>query len=97
MTKAEIKEYLENYSDKRMVAEYKRKRGKSDCNEVVLFDTINECIENLPEEYAKTIKMHYIHKVSLRTLAKQYFTSKTTLGRKRDEAIALIAVCLNDI
>ncbi len=95
MTKTEVKEYLENYNDRRMVAEYKRSHGESDSKAVVLYDAINECIENLPSEFSQIVKMHYMHRVSLRTLAKQFFLDRSTITSRRDKAIAIIADCLN--
>ena len=37
MTKSEIKEYLENYGDKRTVAEFRRKQGDENCIPVIVY------------------------------------------------------------
>lgn len=97
MVATEVKEYLENYRDNRMVAEYKRKHGESGSKVVVLYDTINECIENLPDEYSQVIKLYYIHHVSFQTIGEKYFIDRKTASRRRDRAITLIASCLNQL
>lgn len=97
MTKAEIKEYLENFGDKRTVAEFRRKQGDENCIPVIVLKTITECVESLPEEYSTIIQLHYMSKVSLRELAKRMYMSRVAVTKRRDDALDMIANCLSGL
>lgn len=97
MTKSEIKEYLENYGDKRTVAEFRRKQGDENCIPVIVYKTITECVESLPEEYSTIIQLHYMSKISLRELAKRMYMSRGAVTKRRDDALDMIANCLSGL
>ena len=48
MTTTEIKEYLENYTAKKAIAEYKKKQGLTEDRTLVCITAIEDCIAGLP-------------------------------------------------
>ena len=84
MTKAEIKDYL-------------AKQGDENCIPVIVYKTITECVESLPEEYSTIIQLHYMSKISLRELAKRMYMSRVAVTKRRDDALDMIANCLSGL
>lgn len=97
MTKIEIIEFLENYRDKKTLAEFKIKRGESEDRIVVCVKAIEDCMKALPDGLGEILKDLYFYKQSLRKMAEKHYSSKNTIAKRRNEAIDLMSVCLSDL
>lgn len=97
MTKIEIKDYLENFANRKMVAEWKESHGQTEDKDVREFREIEKCIEVLPPETRDILKYIYIRGWSFRKLAREMHYGATTIVRKRDEGLDLLARCLSNI
>ncbi len=97
MTKSEIKEYLENYRDKKTVAEFKIKQGETESRVVRCIKGIEDCLESLPDGLGDILRQLYFDGKSIRKVSEKLYFSRMTLARKRDKAIELMAVCLSEI
>lgn len=97
MTRSEIKEYLENYRDKKTVAEFKIKQGETESRVVKCIKGIEDCLEFLPDGLGDVLRQIYFDGKSIRKVSEQVYYSRMTLARKRDKALDLMAVCLSEI
>lgn len=97
MTKSEIKEYLENYRDKKTVAEFKIKQGETESRVVKCIKGLEDCLESLPDGLGDILRQIYFDGKSIRKISDKVYCSRMTLARKRDKAIDLMAVCLSEI
>lgn len=97
MTQIEIKDYLENYHDKKAVAEYKKRQGQTSDRTLVCLTAIEECVEGMPNEMGDILRLHYFQRMSLRSMSKKFFLGRDALARRRDKAIAVIRDCLFDL
>lgn len=97
MTQIEIKDYLENYHDKKAVAEYKKRQGQTSDRTLVCLMAIEECVEGMPNEMGDILRLHYFQRMSLRDMSKKYYLGRTTIARRRDKAIAILADCLTGV
>lgn len=97
MTQIEIKDYLENYHDKKAVAEYKKRQGQTSDRTLVCLTAIEECVEGMPNEMGDILRLHYFQRMSLRDMSKKYYLGRTTIARRRDKAIAILADCLTGL
>lgn len=96
MTKIEIKDYLENYANRKMIAEWKESQGQTEDKTVREFREIEKCLEMLPPEIGSILKHIYIKRWSFRKLAREMHYGATTIVRKRDEGLDLLASCLSN-
>ncbi len=91
-TKETIKEVLKNYH----ALEIKRKvfasAGKTS-PEIALFTLIQECIASLGDESRDIIEKVYVHGMTIREYAKRNYISHTTVIRKINAAVEVIAEC----
>ena len=94
MTTTEIKEYLENYTAKKAIAEYKKKQGLTEDRTLVCITAIEDCIAGLPNGLDEIIRKYYLQKMSLREMSKRFFLGRDAIARRRDKAIAIISDCL---
>ena len=97
MTQIEIKDYLENYHDKKAVAEYKKRQGQTSDRTLVCLTAIEECVEGMPNEMGDILRLHYFQRMSLRDMSKKYYLGRTTIARRRDKAISILADCLTGV
>lgn len=97
MTQIEIKDYLENYHEKKAVAEYKKRQGLVYDRTLVCVTAIEECVAGMPSEMGEILKLHYIQRISLREMSKKYYLGRNTIARRRDKAIAIISDCLSEV
>ncbi len=97
MTKIEIKDYLENYRDRKTIAEFKLKQGDADHRIVICVKAIEDCLQSLPDGLGEILRMIYIERKSLRKISAQHYYCKDTIAKRRDEALAVMEVCLSDI
>lgn len=97
MTEAEIREYLQNYRNRKTIADYKVQNGRKDDRDVVCIQAIENCMRLLPDGLGDILRMHYIERKSLRKIAAEHFYCKDTIAKRRDEAIALMGVCLASV
>ena len=49
MTEAEIREYLQNYRNRKTIADYKVQNGRKDDRDVVCIQAIENCMRLLPD------------------------------------------------
>ena len=97
MTEVEIREYLQNYRDRKTIADYKAQNGRKDDRDGVCIQAIENCMRLLPDGLGDILRMHYIERKSLRKIAAEHFYCKDTIAKRRDEAIALMGVCLASV
>lgn len=97
MTTHEIKDYLENYTTKKTIAEYKAQNGRASDRVVVCIRAIENCIEILPDGMGDLLRMHYMEKKSLRKIASEHYFCKDTIAKRCAEAIDLMGECLVSI
>ncbi len=97
MTTTEIKEYLENYTAKKAIAEYKKKQGLMGDRTLVCITAIEDCIAGLPNGLDEIIRKYYLQKMSLREMSKRFFLGRDAIARRRDNAIAIISDCLAEL
>lgn len=97
MTIGEVKNYLENYTEKKAIADYKKRQGQTDARIVKCIQGIESCMESLPDGIGSMLKKLYIEKKSARKISIELYYSRTTLARRRDQAIEIIAECLSDL
>ncbi len=97
MTKAEIKDYLENYTERKAVAAFRHKQGLTEDRTVVVIKAIEECIQTLPDGLGEILRMVYIEKQSLRKISNQYYSCKDTIAARRDKGIAIMCKCLEGL
>ncbi len=97
MTTSEIKEYLENYTAKKAIAEYKKKQGLTEDRTLVCITAIEDCIAGLPNGLDEIICKYYLKKMSLREMSKRFFLGRDAIARRRDKAIAIISDCLAEL
>ena len=69
MTEVEIREYLQNYRDRKTIADYKAQNGRRDDRDVVCIQAIENCMRLLPDGLGDILRMHYIERKSLRKIA----------------------------
>lgn len=96
MTSDEVKDYLENYRERKTIAGYKSKNGIIDLT-VIRVQAIESCMTSLPDGLGEILRMIYQDGLSLRKISKKHFFSKDTIARRRDEAIQIISECLSDL
>jgi DNA-directed RNA polymerase specialized sigma24 family protein len=97
MTATEIKDYLENYRERKMIAEYKKNHGDASDRIVTCITAIDECLPLLPDGLGEVLTMLYCEGKSLRTISERMYYGKTTLARRRDKAIEIMASCLKAV
>lgn len=97
MTKIEVKDYLENYRDRRAVADFKLKQGDDSHRIVVCVKAIDDCIKTLLDGMGEIIRMVYIERKSLRKIAALHYFCKDTIAKLRDQAVDIMANCLCDV
>ena len=97
MTKAEIKDYLDNYTERKAVAAFRQKQGNTEDRTVVVIKAIEECMLTLPDGLGEILRMVYIEKQSLRKISNQHYACKDTIARRRDEGITIMSKCLEGL
>lgn len=83
MTQIEIKDYLENYHEKKAVAEYKKRQGLVYDRTLVCVTAIEECVAGMPSEMGEILKLHYFQRISLREMSKKYYLGRNDSQKKR--------------
>lgn len=97
MTVIEIREYLENFQDKKVIAEYKKQQGITADKTVRQVAAIENCLQVLPDGLGDILRMLYWEGKSLREISQRHYYSKNTVARKRDKAIEIMASCLSEL
>ena len=97
MTEIEIKDYLENYHEKKAVAEYKKRQGLVYDRTLVCVTAIEECVDGMTNDMGDILRLHYFQKMSLRSMGKKFFLGRDALARRRDKEIAVVSECLSDL
>lgn len=97
MTKIEIKDYLENYRDRKAVANFKIKQGETEHRIVKCINAIEGCLRSLPDDMGDILRMIYIERKSLRKIASVHYNCKDTIAKRREQALEIMASCLSDL
>lgn len=97
MTIDEVMDFFDHYRERKIIAEYKLKQGKTDDPDVQRMTAIEACMAELPEGLGDILRMIYLEGQSLREIARKHYYSKDTIARRKREAIRLIATCLAEV
>src|SRR5574344_1766474 len=97
MTKEKIKKLLKDYHGSKTRALWNISQGKNDDESVIYFNAVEKCIEVLPPEMRDIIKHVFIEGWSYRKIAREMYYGKSTIERKIDAGIDLMATCLVDL
>ena len=94
MNRNQVKTILMNFQTEKMRAKFMKSNGKHDDSSVRAFRSVEKCIDLLPDELQEIVKMLFIDGMSIRKCCAELHYGHTTVERKRDAAIEMIADCL---
>ena len=94
MNRNQVKTILYNFQTEKMRAQFMESNGKQDDSSVRAFWSVEKCIGLLPDELQAIIKMLFMDGLSIRKCCSELHYGHSTVERKRDAAIEMIADCL---